>query len=384
MNSVAWWPYTSNEKVASARLRCFRVVEELQRRNVDAGIYSPGLPAPRTLVLSKRYDAASVRHAVNLRRDAGTRIVLDLCDNHFYASNADPKWQARARALHDAVGAVDQVIASTPTLRACIEQTCPVHPEIAVVGDAVEPANPAARSLRLGAWKAAFRLARLRSAIAGSGVEEGRRLLWFGSHGSGHAEGGMADLRLIRDVLERAHARQPLCLTVISNNKDKYRRLIGGWGLHTHYLGWDLLTFSRAALLHDIAVIPIGRNPFTLCKTNNRVATAFIHGLAVVADSIPSYEEFAGSAVLDDWDRGLAALMANRSLRAGRIESGQRLLQQRWSLPAIVDEWMRALNLPGYRGWHGYFAGVMTNQSCRAERIGTGGVRRTPVDRSTN
>jgi hypothetical protein len=345
MNSIAWWPHTSNNKVASARLRCFQVVEALKRQGVDAGIYTPGQQAPATLVLSKRYDAASVQHALGLRRDAGTKIVLDLCDNHFYVSTDDPKWQTRAVVLKQAVAAVDKVIASTPTLRDCIRQACPVHPDIAVVGDAVEPPGESTLSFRPSTLKAAYRLARLRRDVARVGVADGRRLLWFGNHGSGHAEGGMADLLMIRDRLARANARQPISLTVISNSRDKYRQLTRDWDFQTYYLDWHPRTFSRAAAMHDIAVIPIGRNPFTLCKTNNRVATAFMHRLAVAADSIPSYRAFADSAVLDDWEEGLDQLMDNRSAREARVRRGLSLLEQHWSLPTIAGEWRRALGL---------------------------------------
>lgn len=345
MSSIAWWSHTSNKKVASARLRCFQVVDELKRQGFDVGTYAPGQKAPAVLVLSKRYDAESVRHALTLRRDAGTKIVLDLCDNYLYYTNDEPKWQTRAAHLRDAVAAVDKVIASTPTLRDCIEQACPKRPEIAVVGDAVElPGHPTA-SYRPSALKAEYRLARLRRAIERARIESGRRLLWFGSHGSGHAEGGMGDLLLIRNCLERANANKPLSLTIISNSESKYQQLSEAWGFQTHYLKWHLRTFSRAASLHDIAVIPIGKNPFTLCKTNNRVATAFMHRLAVVADSIPSYEDFADTAVLDDWEQGLDRLMGDSGGRQARIERGLSLVEQHWSLSSIVGQWKCALNL---------------------------------------
>jgi hypothetical protein len=345
MNTVAWWPHTSNKRVASARLRCFQIVEELERWGMDAAIYAPGKPPPRTLVLSKRYDAASVRHAADLRREFGTRLVLDLCDNHFYASNAEAKWQARADALRHAVATVDQVIASTPTLRHYIEAACPQHPPIEVVGDAVEfPGGPSGLR-RARHLKAEFRLARLRAAVSRAGVAEGRRLLWFGHHGSGNAEGGMSDLLSISGRLESAHARQPLSLTIISNSKDKYRQITRDWRITTHYLDWHAATFSRAAALHDIAVIPIGQNPFTLCKTNNRVATAFVHGLAVAADSIPSYEDFAQSAVLEDWGPGLDRLMDDPAFRQARIASAMQLIERDWNLSRMAADWIRALDL---------------------------------------
>jgi hypothetical protein len=345
MNAVAWWPHTSNPHVASVRLRCFQVVVELQRQGIQASHYSPGQIPPQTLVLSKRYDTDSIHHAVKMRASAGTRLVLDLCDNHFYTSSLDPQWKARADSLRRAVHAVDLVVASTSTLAQYVKEECPGHPDIVVIGDAVEgPSYPAILHRARSPW-AEMQFLRLRKNLSRVKVGEGRRLLWFGNHGSGNTEGGMQDLLLIRDRLERVSAQRPLSLTVISNNAEKYRQITHNWSLNTYYLDWSLTTFSRAATLHDIAVIPVGRNPFTICKTNNRVATALIHRLAVIADSIPSYEEFSQSAVLDDWGQGLNLLMQNRSVRIARIENGIELIKTRWSLEHIAAKWTEALNL---------------------------------------
>jgi hypothetical protein len=174
-------------------------------------------------------------------------------------------------------------------------------------------------------------------------VPPGRRLVWFGNHGSGYAEGGMADLSKLHSLLEQAQQDAPLSLTVISNHRGKFEQLVQAWRLPTHYLAWHPATISRALQLHDVAVIPIGLNPFTLCKTNNRVATAFLHGLAVVADTIPSYTEFADSAVLDDWGPGLHRLLHDSAWRQQRLALGQQRVRDHWNLPHIVDQWQRAL-----------------------------------------
>ena len=225
--SVRWWPHTTDERIASFRLRCLRIVEHLAGQGMDAALYRPGDAAPSVLVLSKRYDAGSLEQALQLRRTAGTRVLLDLCDNHFYFEGDDP---------------------------------------------------------------------------------------------------GLA-------------ARAPVSLSVISNDERKFRRLFAGWRLPGTYLPWHAHTFSRALRLHSLCVVPVGLNPFTRCKTNNRVATALLHGLNVVATRIPGYDEFGEQVVLDDWGFGLGAYLDDAQRRRRDIEAGRQRLAQHYSLAAIAARW---------------------------------------------
>jgi hypothetical protein len=94
-----WWPHTTDARIASFRLRCLRIVEHLRGQGVNAALYRRAeAPPPRVLVLSKRYDAATVAHALQCRA-AGTRVVLDLCDNHFHYEGADPSLERPRRRL---------------------------------------------------------------------------------------------------------------------------------------------------------------------------------------------------------------------------------------------------------------------------------------------
>jgi hypothetical protein len=138
--------------------------------------------------------------------------------------------------------------------------------------------------------------------------------------------------------------KRPVSLTVISNHHGKYARLTASWQIPTCYLSWHRWTFSRALRMHDVAVIPIRRNPFTECKTNNRVATALIHGVAVAADSIPSYRALAEGIVLDDWAAGLQRLTSDAAFRSGSIERGAALVRSGWSIEQIAKHWLRALS----------------------------------------
>ena len=340
--AIRWWPHTDDPQVASYRLRCLQIVDALKRQGLDAGIHHERDVPPAVLVLSKRYDARSLDAAQALRTRAGTRLVLDLCDNHFHVDNSDPVLLQRASRLREAVCTVDQVVASSVALAEVVVAEGAPPDRITVIPDATEPPFEPRGLARWAQPRAEWRLARLHRALQRSGLPPARRLLWFGNHGSAGAEGGMADLLRIRDVLHEAHRQAPLSLTVISNHAGRFAELCAGWTLPAFYLPWHAHSFSRAARLHGAAVIPVGLNPFTRCKTNNRVATALLHGLNVIADAIPSYAEFAACAVLDDWPRGLGPYLDDAAQRAADIEAGRRLLAQRYSLDAVAASW-RAL-----------------------------------------
>jgi hypothetical protein len=337
----AWWPHTINPAVASYRLRCARIVEQLQCDGFDAGIYRPGIK-PEILVLSKRYDHSSVEIARKLREDYGTRLVLDLCDNHFYAESASDLWRKRAEALRHAITAVDLVVASTDQLAGVIasETACK---NIVVIGDAVESPYQPGGIFRAWHLLAEMRLLSLHTDMAKDGIPEGHRLVWFGNHGSGNAEGGMSDLSHLQDILECCHQNYPISLTVISNHRAKYQRTMLSWLIPTYYLDWNLATFSRALKWHNVAVIPVTRNPFTLCKTNNRVATALLHGLGVVADSIPSYQPLADYVELDNWEGGIIRLIEDRKYKDESVAAGVQKINHEWSVGHIADFWLTAL-----------------------------------------
>lgn len=340
---LAWWPHTRSARVASARLRCLRVVAELRRAGMAASLYRPGREAPHVLVLSKRYDERSLAHAVGLRARAATRLVLDLCDNHFHAEAPDDAWQRRRAALLQAAGSVELIVCASEELARVVRSQPVALPPVTVIGDAVEPPDAAMAWTRLVHPRAEAALRRLQLRLAHRTPPPGGRLVWFGNHGSPNVEGGMSDLLRLRGTLERIAAVRPLSLTVISNDEAKYLREIASWVMPTHYLEWQRSTFSRALPLHDIAVIPVGRNPFTLCKTNNRVATALTHGLAVAADSIPAYVPFAECSVLDDWNDGLRRLVDDGEMRQRHVDTGRRLLAAGWDIRDIARLWAEAL-----------------------------------------
>jgi hypothetical protein len=339
---VRWWPFDVNPRIASTRIRCMPVMAALRAHGIDAAFYREDEAPPDVLVLAKRYDAQTMAVAQELRA-RGTRVLLDLCDNHFYAEHDSPAARQRRDALCSAVRRVDAVIASTPTLAEQVREAVPEAPAISVIGDAFEAPREAGLLERLREPRAELRLWRLKHALTRQ--DRGAlRLLWFGQHGSQHASGGMLDLQRVMPLLRRIAAQAPLSLTVISNNAQKFAEIQQSAGFAMHYLPWHLQTFSRATRLHEVALIPIGLNPFTVCKTNNRLATALLHGLDVIADPIPAYEEFGGVVFLGDWEAALQRVLQDRTGRAARVATGQARLQAAWSLEQIAHQWQQGLS----------------------------------------
>lgn len=340
--SIGFWPHTTKWQVASARLRCQRIVEGLCRLGMDARLYAPEQSPPTILVLSKRYDAATMKHAVELRDRHGTWLILDLCDNHFHNDHPTPLFIARAEQLTASIGQVDRLIVASAALGDVVRQYVDQPPPMSVIGDLVEDNfdPPPTWRKRLDGQ---LRLALLTASLHACRAAQGRRLVWFGNHGSPNVDGGMQDLCGIFDALAVHHAQRRLSLTVVSNNHARFLKLTHDCRFPCHYLEWSEANFNAALRLHDIAVIPVTSTPFTRCKTANRVATATMHGLAVAADAIPTYEEFRSAILLDAWHDGLRNLMDEADNRAASVRAAACILTERYAPAVIVKQWQNVL-----------------------------------------
>lgn len=301
---VHFWPHTDNPNIASFRLRCLCVMEELRDRGLQVALYRNRGDIPEKLVLSKRYDAESINSALLLKKKYGTKIYLDLCDNHFFYKTPAPSVIKRADQLRQAIEVVDTVVTASGYLAEVVRAEAPTA-RVSVIGDLVEP--PKRHSI-VEALKHPFSFAQLQAlhtSLNRLGKHKNTRLVWFGNHGSGYVDGGMSDLETIRPYLENLHRERPISLTIISNSRPKYQSLTKEWKIPTFYLPWNKAFFSEALNIHGVSVIPIQQNPFTMAKTCNRVTTSLVHGLNVIADPIPSYVSYENDICLGEWERGL-------------------------------------------------------------------------------
>lgn len=352
MPRISFWPQTLNINVASYRIRCAQVVEALREAGTPVRLYSdkisryfqflPFMSAPDILVLSKRTRLTSLKRAVGLKQRYGTKLILDLSDNIYFESESDKSGDRKKRArLPSYVNQFDMIVTPSPYLENELRQHIRKDMAFRVIPDAVEKDAVFCDSTRQQEAKAFQALSVFETEVAANGVEAGRRLVWFGVAGRPEAKNGMYDLESCCAAFEKHNAQKPLSLSIISDSAERYRELFAGAGFSTHYLDWNFFTVNPALKLHDIAVLPIRTNSYTLSKSANRITTAFADDLAVCASLIPSYEPFQGVAVFDDWDDGLAALMADNQQRRHRVKQARAIISERYSLPVIAAEWQK-------------------------------------------
>jgi hypothetical protein len=343
--TVCWWTSRFNPKHAGIRIRAHLVIRELRRQGCAAGWFDPRVADPahlHTLVVHMRYDDASQRQVAMLRR-RGVRIVFDMCDNHFYAQPGQHEKAARAAPLRQMLQLADEVIVSTPELGAAVQAHASLATAPRVIPDACDDLScvkvPLIRRLR-----AQLSAVRLRRRVRVSESQGRVPLIWFGHHGT-YDDVGMLDLLRIRTELERLDRSLPLHLSVVSNNRDKFRAHLGGWSFPVEYAQWSASQFGSIARMHRIALVPVVENDFTRGKTANRLTTAFAHGLAVVADPLPSYRRFAGCAAFGNWADSIARYATDEAARTRDVEAGRRLAEASFGIATVARQWRDVLGL---------------------------------------
>ncbi len=275
------------------------------------------------IVFSKTYSAADQALARSTRA-RGARVVLDLCDNHFYNPYDLPRYRRARGEILEMISLSDRVVCTTGALAAAVRHETGGAVDPVVVGDVVERLKPRRRRRAAG---------------------EPLHLLWFGSHGSPNAPSGMADLLTIRDELESLAARTPVDLTICSNSATKYEELIRPLALSTRYREWSMEDFPEVIGAADAVILPLTLNPFTACKSHNRLTLSLYAGLPTLAVGIESYREFEAYCTLDDWAGGFDALSRNYEQERRRALASRAHIDSAWSDEAVALAWERALDL---------------------------------------
>lgn len=340
---LGWCAPKFDRSIASVRIRCLQVMEKLKTSGFIAEQYDPERSAEyRCVVFSKAYEAEDIALAERLKQQH-VRVLFDICDDHAYGAERDHKINERASRLRKMLCTADIVVTSTPALAdSLVSRYEFLRNQVVVISDSLDSvmSQDSARAMPSGV-KGWVDLMRLRYFLR---TNEGkRRLVWFGNHGVGHAASGMVDLQRVRSIIERSSLESPLTLTVISNSYRKYLDVSRSWQIPMCYIPWRYATFSNALRMHDVAIFPISKNPFTLVKSMNRPATALMAGLGVIADAIPSYEELRQFVFLDDWESGLQNYNLRMPQEIERINAAQEYLQRAYSTESLLNKWMTVL-----------------------------------------
>ena len=338
-NRILFWSHTNNYNVASYRIRCNAVVRALRKLLLDVEIHNSGELdtlnfVPSILVLSKRLDLESLTTAVKFKQQHGTHLVLDVCDSIFpvpqngHSNSTDTQINkfsdidAKVTLMRN----FDQIVTPSTYLSELYKQHIGKNPGYSVITDIAENFMPSDLTAHLRFPKRHVLAWNLKRKLATSSVEIGRRLLWYGI-GDNNWGNGMADLSMLFEALSKHNDQKRLSLSVISNNSNIYDNLFFSVDFKTHYLKWHYSTFGMIAAVHDIVLIPVQKNAYSLGKSANRMTTAFNNNLAVAATRIPSYENFSSTAVFDNWNQGLEQLMSDSKERIRRIRNAKEIIE---------------------------------------------------------
>ena len=364
---LRWVVPKMNPRRASLRYRCLYPMEFLASRGVDAKVMAADdtIDDRVTLIFDAWTlfptvcDAATSDGLLSLAeraRRGGARIVVDNCDNQFAAENVSEGWAGGLQRLATLAAQADVFVCCSDALREEMQKALTTSAEFVVIDDPIEeairyPDDRWWKSVLSPAQKrAAFRAIAHSASIAGDRLQGRVPLVWFGSHGNQFAPGGMLDLLTRRELLESANRITPVSLSIISNHPNKFAENFRGWSFPVRYLEWDRTTFLQALRQHDISLIPSIQNPFTRCKSSNRLTLSVHHGLSVMVDSIPSYLQFGTVTDISDWETKLPNLLSNRRERQLRLQSAQSHVRKSNSLGAISNSWLALLPSDKFAG----------------------------------
>lgn len=304
--------------MASTRLRCLRPAKLLSGAGIDSKVFRRYEPRRSDVVVfQKAYEPEHLVLAKQLRRQ-GVRLILDVCDNHFYNPSGSKRLAERAERLQRMVDLVDVVTVSTPALAQLVE-----HDRLVLVDDCVD-------------WPQRRRMPRPRSGQI--------RLLWFGSAGDPTLGFGLCDLGARMAELSSFAAGRSVELVVVSNSAEQFRRWVGSQPFSVRYVPWDRRRFPGLLTMSDVVVLPVTRNPFTTAKTSNRPVSALIHGVPVVTSPLPSYLELSRYMLFEDWQDHLARYADDPWLAATHVRNAAGFITERFSDARIMSQWWEAVD----------------------------------------
>lgn len=344
------WTSGYTSALASNRYRAIIPAEQLRELGHDVslvpmGKWRPAQPdaRPDVFVVGKLispHDAPQYQQAASQLREglllagrAGTRIVVDFCDDHFDHPALGPSWRALASLA-------DLCIAGSGELRSAVE----AHTEapVAVVGDPVaSPPLPA----RL--FRPKSRLdSGLQRWLGGGRVLHRLRMVWFGHPSNASPLFDWAE-RLATIAL-----KQPWWLTVVTTPSAGIEQRVTQFNAAQgdravmELVPWSEAEQWSAVEGADLVLIPADLSRTgKRAKTANRMTDALHAGRFVIASPVPAYEPFADYAALTSDPVGAVHDYLDRpAAMLDRVIAGQRAAIEHAAPVRVAAQWLSALS----------------------------------------
>ena len=335
-----WHADRCDPRIASVRLRLLQPVAFLQSTGVSVDTSDVAFdPSRHDVVLFCKSVSEGALEIALRAKAAGKFIVYDICDNVF-AGKDNKKTARRSAAVRQMLALADHVTFTTEVLRQQILEQVPYDiGKTSVIADCLDCFEQGGSGRSVQSLRAYHRTANFLRRNEGA-----LHCIWFGK--SQGKKSGLAHLQAAVRYLEGFSKRFPVTLTILSNRPFRYWLYSRSWKIPHHYEAWDLNNFGDILAMHDVTVIPLEQNEYTLGKTINRPATAIMAGLGVIADSIPAYEELRPYIPLDDWSAQLERYWNCAPSGDPQLAQARLYLESRYGKEQLGRQWLELLSMP--------------------------------------
>lgn len=308
--------------MASIRYRVLPIADHLARQGHRIDIIQAGLPvdapslrAPLSadvVIVSKGLFHECTAMVERAQR-AGSRVIFDVCDDHFDSPFRDTYFTLCRVA--------DDIVASTPTMADVIGNRTGRRARI--IGDPFEAPHGEPRF------------------VPGARL----KLLWFGHPTN------FDTLVAMMPKLITFSQKFPTQLTVVSEDTGNIRQALAEVdrhnvpGLAASFENWSVAATWRSLADCDAVVIPSLPNDLKQVKSPNRLVESIRRGRFVAAYPLPAYQPFADFCWLDEnVTEGLQWAIANPRSAAARVAAGQAFVARECSPQKICAQWEAAIS----------------------------------------
>lgn len=316
-------------------------------------------------VFCKTFSADAILFAYAVKK-AGKIVAQDLFDDYF-SQEDDQRLLVYRNWLRAIEPYTDSIICTTSRMRDVLVPFFPGK-QISVIEDPISGYDP----IRIEALIDR----KYRAAV----VSQKLRLIWFGIGDNPYFRVGLADLTaasMISELARLSSSGWDVSLTVATN-----LRALDAHGLASlrripvpvDLVEWTEDVEQAALAKADIALLPVGSQPFSRAKSLNRAVTALNQGCQVLSIGEPLYEALGGflyrsaAELLADFAEGrsrlrperMAELTALFARTANAYEAGRKfksaILDQERSAAgslAVVHGWQSSITVHKLAGRHG-------------------------------
>ena len=248
-------------------------------------------------------------------KNRGKVIVVDICDDVFSLPHLQDVYTTLLRYA-------DYLICASDALGECAKKNS--HLPIYIIPDCIESLSVPVKPL-------------------GQNINE-LQLLWFG-HPT-HLKQSVTPMILDLENIDHPQIRLHFC--TLDND------FVAEWvqevlpqlppNVLMTFHPWEVATVQTLFARCDIVVVPTLATPQYQVKTANRVVESIKSGCYVVAQPIPSYQEFADFIELNaSISAGVNRVLAEPSSYSQRLAAGQGYLREHYDTEKLAEQWWRAL-----------------------------------------